>query len=387
MSTSDSSNFSRKLWLDNIRWSVVILVMIFHVFFYFNNIGTAAIFSGAPAYSAGSAMRPEGIYQYAVYPWFMTLLFIVSGAASRYSIATRGIKEFKKSRIDKLLVPSTLAVLLFGWFPGYLVSSASGTFSFSYIPLPIKFIICLLSGTGALWFLQVLFIDSILLVILKKIFAKIKHSDKNSKISKEDISTVSESLDKLSSFKCCLLIVLVFPIQWFSSKLLNTPLIESYRFGIYITAFFIGYYIFSQDAIIRIIRKIRFASVAAAIVSGIIFIRNAYGTYYGHSLLLSSFQANLFTYFMILAIFGMYAEYFDHSNKFTSFCSKNSFFVYILHIPVMLVVLTLMSPTTIPYYGKCAILTACTFIITPLLGQILSKIPVLRYLLFGIRKY
>lgn len=34
----------RKNYLDNIRWCTIILVVFFHVFFFFNNIGTTAIY-------------------------------------------------------------------------------------------------------------------------------------------------------------------------------------------------------------------------------------------------------------------------------------------------------------------------------------------------------
>ena len=67
----------RKNYLDNIRWCTIILVVFFHVFFFFNNIGTTAIFQGLGEYQPNDPMCFGGIYQYAVYPWFMTL-FVIS---------------------------------------------------------------------------------------------------------------------------------------------------------------------------------------------------------------------------------------------------------------------------------------------------------------------
>ena len=68
----------RKIYLDNIRWCTIILVVFFHVFFFFNNIGITAIFEGLPEYHHGDGMIFTGVYQYAVYPWFMTLLFEIN---------------------------------------------------------------------------------------------------------------------------------------------------------------------------------------------------------------------------------------------------------------------------------------------------------------------
>ena len=75
----------------------------------------------------------------------------------------------------------------------------------------------------------------------------------------------------------------------------------------YTVAFLLGYYVFSQDIVIEMLKKWRFVSTLVAVVSGVYFIYRAYGIYYGHSSLLSTWYANLFTYCMILAIFGMFA--------------------------------------------------------------------------------
>ena len=80
----------RKIYLDNIRWCTIILVVFFHVFFFFNNIGITAIFEGLPEYHHGDGMTFAGVYQYAVYPWFMTLLFVVAGVAAYHTLQQAG---------------------------------------------------------------------------------------------------------------------------------------------------------------------------------------------------------------------------------------------------------------------------------------------------------
>ena len=92
---------------------------------------------------------------------------------------------------------------------------------------------------------------------------------------------------------------------------IDGEIVESYRFGIYTAAFLLGYYVFSQDIVIEVLKKWRFVSTLAAVVSGVYFIYRAYGIYYGHSSLLSTWYANLFTYGMILAVFVMFAAYGD----------------------------------------------------------------------------
>ena len=54
--------FMRKHYLDNIRFLTIFFVVIFHVYFYYNNIGTEAMFAGLKPYEG--AVTFAGIYQY-----------------------------------------------------------------------------------------------------------------------------------------------------------------------------------------------------------------------------------------------------------------------------------------------------------------------------------
>jgi hypothetical protein len=68
--------------------------------------------------------------QYLLYPWFMVLLFVVSGMSSGYYLEKHIEKEFIRSRTRKLLVPGTIGVIIFGWIQGYynmLISNAFAT--------------------------------------------------------------------------------------------------------------------------------------------------------------------------------------------------------------------------------------------------------------------
>ena len=44
------------------------------------------MFEGLLEYHQGDGMTFAGVYQYAVYPWFMTLLFIVAGVAAYHTL-------------------------------------------------------------------------------------------------------------------------------------------------------------------------------------------------------------------------------------------------------------------------------------------------------------
>ena len=106
----------RKHWLDNIRWATVVLVVFYHVVWEYNAEG---ILGGLGKITSLETQWID-LLMYIVYPWFMPLLFIVSGISAKLYLEQHTDREFFKSRTTKLLVPSTIGVLVFGFVQGYL---------------------------------------------------------------------------------------------------------------------------------------------------------------------------------------------------------------------------------------------------------------------------
>lgn len=103
----------RKVYIDNIRWITVVLVVIYHVIYMFNGVETAGVIG--PFVKS----QYQDVYLYMVYPWFMLLLFVVSGMCARFCLEGCLDKAFLKKRTQKLLVPSTIGLFVFQWILGY----------------------------------------------------------------------------------------------------------------------------------------------------------------------------------------------------------------------------------------------------------------------------
>ena len=75
--------------------------------------------------------------------------------------------------MDKILAPSTLGVLAFGWLGGYVIylHTARGNMPES-VPAFVRVIIILCCGIGALWFCHVLFVAALFLLLIRKIAGK-----------------------------------------------------------------------------------------------------------------------------------------------------------------------------------------------------------------------
>ena len=65
----------RKYYLDNIRWITVVIVVLYHVIYMYNAEGIP----GVCGKITDLEVQYFDVFQYIVYPWFMMLLFMVSG--------------------------------------------------------------------------------------------------------------------------------------------------------------------------------------------------------------------------------------------------------------------------------------------------------------------
>lgn len=78
----------RKTYLDNIRWITVVLVVIYHVIYMYNGVTDYSVIG--PFWD----FQPQDTFLYLVYPWFMLLLFVVSGMAARFELERKNTKIF-----------------------------------------------------------------------------------------------------------------------------------------------------------------------------------------------------------------------------------------------------------------------------------------------------
>lgn len=300
----------RKVYLDNIRWATVMLVLVYHVIYIFNGVGVIGGIPGAKNIAAFD------IIAYIVYPWFMVLLFIVAGMSARYSLQKRTGREFLRQRAVKLLIPSTAGLFVLHWITGYLNIKMGG--GLAYIPKVLLYPISAISGTGPLWFIQMLFLFSCLLLLLGAI-------DK------------TDCIWRICAKANLVVILLLFIVIWGASQILNLPVLTMYRFGIYFVAFLIGYYIFSHESVQDALEKICLPMVAAAIICAVAYVLYYNGSDYTAPQCLQSVFTNLYLWIVILAIMGVARKYCNRQTAFSKYMSQASFGIYILHYPVLIV--------------------------------------------------
>lgn len=361
----------RYFFIDNLRWVTVALVLIYHVFYNFN---AQDVFGGIGGFYETQWWDIVGTV---LYPWFMTLMFIVAGVSSRYALQHRTVKEFRRERTRKLLVPSTLGLLSFGWVLGLVNMKAAGGAMPEGMPVVVKFFIGVMSGTGPLWFIQDLYVFSLLLLLVRKVL---------------DADRVEAWLGRLSARGVWLVLFGFFLLLGLLSQTqVDEPgtfdgLLNLYRPIYYFVVFLVGYYIFSSERIHDFLARECIVFGVLAIIWCVYFCVCFYGEDYSSPAALQSFPCVIYCWSMTLALFGLFKQRYNCTTPFSQYMTRSSFGLYIVHMTVCTSVCLWLKSTTLPIWSIYLLALVATFAGSVLLWEVLRRIPFVRWCVFGIKK-
>lgn len=350
----------RKPYIDNIRWMTVVIVVIYHVFYMFNGVVTSGVIGPF------TSVQYQDAYLYFIYPWFMLLLFAVSGMNARFYLNGHSEKKFLKSRTTKLLVPSTIGLFALFWIAGYYNMMIGGAFeNMSAVPGPVLFVIMAVSGIGPLWYIQLLWVFSLFLLFFRK-------------IEKDRLYELCEKAN-LPALLC------LTPVIWGAAQILNTPVIVVYRFGIYGTGFFLGYFIFSHDTVMDRLEKWWLPLSLTALGFGIGFVTVFWGTPYAEHQVLDTFLCNVYAWIATLAVLSVMKKWGNFDNASSRFMSRKAWGLYLFHyLPLAACAWYLHLHTTLPPVTMYLLVGAAAFAGALVLYEIIRRIPVLRWCICGI---
>ena len=377
---------TRKHFLDNIRWVTVLLVLLYHVVYFYNNKG---VFGGIGGFSENPLAQPQDVVMYVLYPWFMMLLFLVAGISSRYALGCDR-SSFFRNRTRKLLVPATIGLLVFQWMTGYFNSQIAGVAQgipnqIATIPAgPIRYIACAVSGIGPLWFVQDLWLFSLLLLII----TSIGHDRIFNAVGQFFSSAKPIVVDLL-------LLVGGFLLIWAGAQTsIAYPKAESleglwnlYRPIAYLVPFLLGYYVFSHDVVQERLARYPLPLLSAALVAGITLTIATWGENNTAPLYLMHWSTNLFAWLAILAMLACFKAWGDRTSPFASYMTRSSFGIYVVHYLVIASLgYMLKQYTTLPAVADYVILLVAVFSLSPAIYELLRRIPFIRWAVLGIKK-
>lgn len=373
----------RKLWIDNLRWVTVLLVVVYHVFYLFNAEGT---FGGIGGFAD---VQYQDVLLYVLYPWFMLLLFVVAGMSSRYALEALEAKlpdrraahrQFVRQRTLKLLVPSTIGLFVYHWMTGWLNMSATGGYLPEGLPAVVRYFIFALTGIGPLWFIQDLWLFSLLLVV-------VRWMDK-----RDRLLTFSGWNESLSSITVTLVLMVLAALFWLVAQVYVEPtafaaagLLNLYRPLFYFVGFLTGYFLLSHEEITDALAKQRWALLLIGVACAVVFTVTNFGKDY--TMLTTERLTNIFAWWAVLAIIGCFKAWGNRMSAFGRYMTRSSFGIYVVHyLPLLFLACTLKNHTSLPAWAVYAIMLVAVFPVCVAIYETLRRIPFVRWAVFGIKK-
>ena len=242
----------------------------------------------------------------------------------------------------------------------------SGAFeNMSAAPKPLLYVIMAVSGTGVLWYIQLLWVVSLVLILVRK-------------IEKDRLYGLCEKVN-LPVLLC------LTPVIWGAAQILNTPVIVVYRFGIYGAGFFLGYFIFSHDAVMERLEKWWLPLSLTALGLGIGFTAVFWGAPYAEHQVLDTFLCNVYAWIATLAVLSAMKKWGNFENAFSRFMGRKAWGLYLFHyLPLAACAWYLHLYAGLPPLAMYLLVGAAAFAGALILYEIICRIPVLRWCVCGV---
>ena len=235
------------------------------------------------------------------------------------------------------------------------------------VPFVIKYLIMVISGSGVLWYAQMVWLFSVILVWIRK-----AEKDKGWQLGEKTSLPV---------------LILLIPVIWLSAQIGNTPVVIVYRFGFYSFMFFSGYFIFSHDEVMEVLNKSTGMMISMAVILCMIFCYYSFGKNYADAPVNRSLIFTGYSWIACLAILGGFYRYADYENEFTRWMNRHNYGLYLFHY--------LGISATALFIAKDGILNpALVYIISFVAGfaagyvlwEVISRLPFFRWAVLGLSK-
>jgi glucan biosynthesis protein C len=334
---------TRLLFIDNIRWLLIVLVILSHLACTYGHIGSWYYMAPVKNDALSSLIFAMiGSFNQA---FFMGLFFFIAGYFVPGPCDKKGVARFLRDRLFRLGLPTLIFMVVLQpltvWMADFLHQPGFGSWYLKYLTTPD-----LLSGTGPLWFTLAVLIFSIIYAGWRLLF-KTEPSHVNKKpivITHAGVLAVIAVISLVA-----FLIRLVQPI---GTAVLNMQLCY---FAQYIILFILGIVAYRQNWLA--ILPLRFGRFwfRLALILGIPlwFVITILGNAPKNLLPFSGglhWQAAAYavweSFFCIgicLGLLVIYREKYNTQGPVSRFLSKNYFGVYVFHPPIMVGITLIFS--------------------------------------------
>lgn len=298
----------RKHYIDNLRWFILLILIPYHAAMAWNSWGE-------PNYIYFEKNRVISSIIVFFSPYFMPMLFVLSGVSTRFALRNRTNKEYLIERVKKLLIPFVFGTIVLMPIMAYMADkfncSYAGGFLKHYAIFFTKYTDLIGAdggfSMGQFWFLLYLLIISVVgvgvITLLKKITVKLK---------------------KTIPFWMVLVLGLPLPLLNELLSIGGKSLVE------YTYLFLIGYYVLADEETVNKAEKNSLLLFSVGLIATIL---NVY-LFIWSDMELEFF--NIITkyaseWIMVIALMGLAKRYLNCRGKTSDYMNKRSFLFYTYH--------------------------------------------------------
>jgi peptidoglycan/LPS O-acetylase OafA/YrhL len=333
----------------------------------YNNFGEGKYVIGVSSDTASLALM-------IIDPWYMKLMFVISGIAARYSLDRRSGKDYVFERFLRVGLPFLIGMLLLIPFMAYIGSITNTSYDGGYFAHYKVFFSGYSSfnswdgkySTAHLWFLEYLLIIS--LVVLPLYF-----------LCKKYPKFFGWSAWPMPT------ILLLGVVQAASVDLIAANNYVSFSQCFFL--FLIGKFVIAHEEVQAKLEKNRFWLSFWAIILLTVYlttlILNA-NIFKGNDLLISWAKLS-YAYVALLALIGQGRRYLNTQNKFLIYASNGSLLIFIFHYPVLVAVAFVFMPLIDSAPLQFIAINIVAFILTFFIAEIVRATPFVRTL-FGMKR-
>ena len=351
----------RKYYIDNIRILCILLLIPFHTAMIFNNFGESWYI-----HSQNNTLAT--LFVIGVYPWWMSVLFVLAGMSTVYALKKRTTRQYVKERFYKLFIPMLSAIVILVPAQTYLADKFFRNYQGNYFDhFPIYFTLTDWSGYDGhftpahTWFMLYLFMISMISLPLMNWYNK-----KENKLN-------AAKMNMIKILPMFLIILICVPILDIGGK----------SVGEFAACFLLGYFVLGMEEVQDRLGKYRIQLGIAWVL--LIIIRCILYQEQISNDLVWDVQQRILSWIGILAIIGLGKYYLEFNNTFTKYFAPAAFPIYFFHQTIVVVIgyfiVRHIHGTLIQYISIVLI----SYALTILLYEICRRIIITRFL-FGIKR-
>jgi glucan biosynthesis protein C len=371
----------RMLFIDNIRWTVILLVLSMHATDTYSPFGNWYYTDRSQTTLTTSLIF--GSYQSVLQAFFMALLFFVAGFFAAPSYDRKGFARFMRDRWVRLGVPTVLYMLIIGPLTQYFLSQSWGTGGFAhqwYLHLRDGQV---LSETGPMWFAAVLLVCSLLYACFRAAtgFA----------VEFEGALPSGKAIGGfIASMACATFIVRIFIPE--DVAVLNVHPGDLPQYILMFSAGIAAHrHRWLESLSTRSGMGLALGLLVPSVALFVVLLTRGGAVHGDTSLYAGGFNIvsfgksaweSLVCVGASLAIVVGYRRIFNRQGRLATLLSENAFAVYLSHPPAIIALAILLREVAVPPLLKAALLTvAAAFVTFSFAELVLRRIPLLRRIL------